>query len=66
MAAINLLLVKSLTVECRTVDTTRQTNNALDAINVMNTVNTIMVSCSRYEYLLVGSHSSAGSGGGWG
>ena len=49
-----------MTVVCSTVDTTRHTNDALDAINVMNTVNAIMVSYSRYEYLQVGSHSSAG------
>ena len=66
MAEISLLLVKSLTVVCSTVDTTRHTNDALDAINVMNTVSAIMVSCSVYEYLQVGSHSSVCSGGGWG
>ena len=68
MAEISLLLVKSLSVVCRTtdIDTTLQTNDALDAIDVMNTVNAIMVSYSRYEYLQVGSHSSVCSGGGWG
>ena len=38
MAEINSLLVKSLTAVCKTVDTTRHTNDALVAINVMNTV----------------------------